>query len=191
MKPLTNYKEVNMNFSFKSYAILSNENAPKELNEKIEELVHRLAGSGFTLRTSGSVNRDESAGIEDVAEKSTDNKEIYLAWKFFNKKDSKFIKVSKQAIALVSKYHPTFASMKEAVQTIIARYAHVLLGSELNNPVRFLLVWSADGCETKAEKTAKTGFVGVPIALANDAEIKVFNLARNDAFERLSQYLNS
>lgn len=165
---------------YKACACLSNQDAPDEIKSVCEKLARVLVENGYTIRTSGG------KGGEEAFEKGAGDKvEVYIPWKGFDQKQSQFCKTKDEAKDVVRQFSPSFESLSKGVQTIIASKAHVILGKDLNSPIRFLVVWSLDGAETKKECTAKTGFVSTPIKIAESIQIPVFNLKRSDALERI------
>ena len=168
---------------YKAYAVICNPDCPEDVLAQMRNVGLRLDADGWTLRTAGGV------GAEEAFEKSTENKEVYIPWRNFNNRDSKLSRNLPQANDVVRPFAPSFDTLKPAVQTIIASKAHTVLGKDLKNPVRFMLTWTLDGCESAANKTAKTGFAGVSIALASSLKIPVFNLKNPNALTRLQQYL--
>ena len=173
-----------MSSIYKAYACLGNKEAPQEVIDHMVRLVQDLDREGWTLRTSGGEGPEERIEIE------TERKEIHLPWAKFNNRESKFCRNDKNANDIVSSFHPTFGSLKPAVQAIVARQAHVILGKDLRSPVRFLICWSEDGAEDGKTKSIKTGYMSMPIAIAHSLSIPIFNLKNPDALQRLKNYLN-
>lgn len=175
---------------YKAYAGLGNEGAPPEALEVMTRISRRLAEQGFTLRTSGEKSGPGLAFEQGAGGKS----EIYIPWKGFNDRESKFMVgrfLMPEAAALIKQFMPTFESLKPAVQKIIGRNAHVIMGQDLRSPVRFLIVWSDDGIEDAKNRTAKSGYMGVPVSVASSLRIPVFNLKNPDAIERLWKFIES
>lgn len=170
---------------YQAYGGLCNPDAPENVLSQMKQLAHRLDEKGYTLRTNGG------KGGEEALESGTERKEMHLPWKKFNDRDSKFTKTTDEAKAVIRHFAPSFDTLKPAVQTIIASKAHVILGKDLNNPVKFLVCWTQDGAETVADRNARTGYIGVGIALAASLKIPVFNLKKPDALERLKQFLEN
>jgi hypothetical protein len=168
---------------YKAYAGITNPDTPPDIVQQIAKLASRLSESGYTCRTSGGSEGD------DAFENNSTLSEVHIPWKKFNNKETKFNKNLPEAADLVKPFHPTFDAMKPAVQAIIARGAHVILGQNLQSPVQFVLCWSADGLENAKDRGIKSGFIGIPIALAATNRIPVFNLKNPDALQRLKNWL--
>lgn len=170
---------------YKAYAGMSNPDTPETVTAQMKRLATYLEEQGYTLRTNGG------KGGEEAFEQGVERKEIHLPWKRFNDRDSKFNRTSDEAKAVIRQFAPSFDTLKPAVQTIVASKAHVILGKDLQNPVKFLVCWSQDGAESSSEKSPKTGYIGVAIALASSLKIPVFNLQKPDALDRLKQFLQN
>lgn len=167
------------------YAGVGNADAPYKDQTQMTTLATRLESMGYTLRTSGG------QGAEEAFEKGAAQKEVHIPWKDFNGRKSEFCKCSKEALELVQFLSPVWDTLKPAVQAIIASKAHLVLGQDLQSPVRFLICWTADGAEAAGNCTARTGFTGTAIKLASKYNIPIFNLKNPDALERLKTYLGS
>ena len=168
---------------YKAYAFIANKEAPADIIALAGKIAKRLDEMGYTTRTGGT------EGLEDSVEAAVSKVEVYIPWKDFNQKASKFNRNDKSAADLVKPFHPTFDTLKPAIQAIVARNVHIILGKNLQSPVGFVVCWSADGVEHAKDKTAKTGFVGIPIAIASSLKIPVFNLKNADALERMKQFI--
>lgn len=167
------------------YAVTGNQNPPPEITQRLEAIVKKLDAKGFTARTGGF------EGIEEIAEKATQRKEVHLPWRNFNGKESRFTFTKDRAMAIARMFHPAFDTMKESVQKFLAKNARIILGDTMAAPALFLLVWTEDGCNTIKQRTAQTGFAGHPIAIASALGIPVFNLGNPSDEARLNQHLDN
>lgn len=168
---------------YKTYVGTGNKEAPPEVLSLIKRLTRELEEFGFVLRTGGL------EGPEEAFEVSAKNMELHLPWRGFNNKESKFTFTPKQALGIAKMFHPTFESLKPAIQTIIAKNVRLVMGKDLKSPTMFVICWSEDGVEKSSDKTSKTGNVGFVVSIACAMHIPVFNLANPDAEKRLKQYL--
>ena len=161
---------------YKAYGGLCNPDAPESILAQMKTLAERLEAKGFTVRTNGAKGGEAAfeAGASDV--------EAHIPWRSFNEHPSKLNRTTDEAKAVIRQFAPGFDGLKPAVQTIIASKAHV---------IQFLICWTQDGCETVAQRNAKTGYIGVGIALAASLKIPVFNLKNPDALDRLKQFLEN
>ena len=174
---------------YKAYVGIGDAKTPPEVLQKMSSLAATLASKGWTVRHTGN-----NEGPDIAFEQAGGPAEAYIAWKGFNNRQSEFIPpkaVHPEVITIMKQYMPTFDNVKPGVHKIIARGVYAVIGKDLRSPARFLVCWSPDGAESAAEKTSKTGFMGMPIALASNLRIPVFNLQKPDAMERLMQFVET
>jgi len=168
---------------YKAYVGTGNRDVPDAIKNTIKSIATKLEAKGYTLRTGG-LDGSEAAFETDIK-----LIELHLPWKGFNDKDSKFTFTPKMALAIAKMFHPTFSTLKPAIQTLLAKNVRLIMGKDLKSMAMFVLCWSEDGAETISEKSAKTGNVGHAIAIANHMKIPVFNLGKLDTEKRLMTYL--
>lgn len=169
--------------TYRPYALILDKNVPPDILAKAEALVKNLSEQGYTLRI-GMAEEFESR-FEALAER----KEVILPWRDFNNHTSKLTFTNDRALAVAKQFHPTFDSMKPAVQKFLARNARLIFGSEMKSRAIFLICWTEDGCEHVKDRLSSTGFVGHPIAIASSEHVPVFNLARPETELRLQRFL--
>lgn len=175
---------------YKPYVVTGNKDAPASVLDDIKELVTKLEKLGFTTRTGGL------EGIDQVAEDTSKNIELYLPWNGFNNKQTKLYWNDKASLQAAKIYQaakaasPVFESLKPAIQAFLAKNARMVLGTKFDSGCLFLLCWSEDGAETKKDVTARTGNVGHVILIANSIGVPIFNLGKEDSKQRLLNYLS-
>ncbi len=169
---------------YKPYVVTGNRDTPASVLADIKELVIKLEGLGFITRTGGM------DGVDQAAEEASKNLELYLPWKDFNKKETKLYWNDKAALQAAKVYSPVFDNLKPAIQAFLAKNARMVLGTSFNSNCLFLLCWSEDGAEAKKDVTARTGNIGHVILIANSIGIPIFNLGKEDAKQRLLNYLS-
>lgn len=175
---------------YKAYVGIGNNDAPPEILQKMSLLSATLAAKGWTLRHTG----DKDGAAVAFEQGAGGQAEAYIAWKGFNDRQSEFIpprNVHPEVITLMKQYIPTFDNIKPGAHKVISRAVYAIIGKDLRSPAQFVVCWSADGAESAGEKTAKTGFMGMPIALASNLKMPVFNLQKPDAMERLNRFLET
>jgi len=168
---------------YKAYVGTGNREAPADILDRFYKLGKELEQHGYTLRTGAF------EGPDQAFEASTSKHELYIPWKGFNNKESKFSFNTKPSLEIAAMFHPTFDGLKPAIQAFLACNARMLLGKDLKSPALFIVCWSEDGAETTKDRISKTGNVGHLIAIASAMKIKVFNFARPDAEQRLKDFL--
>lgn len=169
---------------YKPYTVTANKEIPEHILERIKNIILELEKKNYVLRTGGMT------GPEDTFEKAVSLKEIYLPWRGFDDKESKFTFTSPVAKILASKYQPGFDGLKPAIQAFLTKNVRILCGTDTKSPSLFMIVWTEDGAESLKEKSIKTGNSGHAIAIASEIGIPVFNFGKSDAEDRLRKYLN-
>lgn len=169
---------------YKPYTVTANKEIPDNVLENIKKIIKELEIKGYILRTGGM------DGPEDAFEKSTSKKEIYLPWRGFAEKESKFTYAHPAAKILAARYQSGFDGLKNFVQAFLIKNVRIVLGTETKSPSLFMIVWTEDGAESLSEKSVRTGNSGHAIAIASDLGIPIFNFGKPDAEQRLRKYLN-
>lgn len=180
----------NVDKSFAIFLHTGEGGLPPEIEEKFIELSKVLLGKGFIYRYGGDSNNDLYGKILNIEGGLIDT---YLPWKKFNTTvTAKLSKPTEQAYKHAMHYHLGFAKMKPTVRAMLAKDVHVLVGEDCKRPVRFMICYTPDGCETKEKINYKTtGFASFPITVACAANIPVFNLKNDDAVNRLVEYIKT
>ena len=180
----TNLKRFDRNFALGSHG-----EVPVEVIEKIKSTFEELNTLGFTLRATGD-NRDKLA-VE--GEKAYERKEYHIPFKKFNPDvEAKTSKPSKFAYEIAAKYHRAFTKVSNVVRGFLARNVHIMLGSDCNTPVNFIIIYTSCGIETtKNIKFETAGNVSFNIDLAEELNVPIFNFKNENAKERLTSFLST
>lgn len=156
------------------------EDVPK-LNYLIDRIVPWINSTWpGTVMTSGAAEHcDElfekaaiAAGIECL---------IFLPWKNFRQHNSpywlkkKHVEMS-EAISIDA--HPAWRKLEPKFKLLMMRNAFQVLGKDLKSPVKFVLCYTADGCQTHAKRTRQTGGTGQAITIADFHNVPVINMKR-------------
>ena len=168
---------------YKPFALFANNPIPPDIKERAAKVAEILESHGCTLRT------DTTTEFDDIFQSKITRKEIYLPWKGFKDLESSFYFSTDVSKEVAKKYFTKFDEMKDTVKAFLSRNTRMVLGQEIKSNVSFMIVWTADGAESKSEKTVKTGLSSHPMSIAFDIKVPVFNLQRPDVVERLSKYL--
>lgn len=171
----------------KFYAGVGSRETPPDVLADMYALARALAPY-FTLRSGAADGAD--AAFEAGAVDARGNCDIYLPWRGFNGHASALHEVSAEALALAQTVHPRWESLGQGPKKLHARNGYQVLGQSLQDPVDFVVCWTADGCESKAERRSSTGGTATAIVLAEANGIPVFNLQRDNSRERLVNFLD-
>jgi hypothetical protein len=128
-----------------------------------------LQENGWTLRSGHAQGADtafeKGAGVK---------KEIFIAKDAANDHD---------AMALAERFHPAWHRCSRFAKALHARNGYILLGRDLQTPVKFVVCWTPDG---KA-----SGGTGQALRIAADPayKIPVFNLYDPLALDKLRDFI--
>jgi len=147
-----------------------------------------LAALGMVLRSGGADGAD--IAFEHGCDTVNGKKEIYLPWKDFNGSDSPLHHIPIEAFEVAGDiYGPTWQYAKPSTKKFMARNMQQVMGFGLDEPSKFVLCWTPDGCTTKAARTKETGGTGQAIAYAEEMRIPIFNLYNKTAEEELIDFI--
>ena len=177
---LTNYT------LYKPFSIFCNDNAPSEILDRAKEVILFLTNHGFTTRASCLTGSEKQ--ILDMIPK--DKLELYIPWKDFDNRDSKFYFNDKVSQHVAKMFHKSYDTLKPPVQAFLAKNVRMILGDKAKSRTSLIIVWSEDGAANANQVTFKTGNVSHPIAIACSAHIPVFNLQNPDIISMISGYLH-
>lgn len=136
------------------YAGIGSRKLPQQYYGLFESLGYYLAILGWTLHSGHADGSDIS--FENGCNQAKGNKEIYLPWYRFNGSNSNLIVKDPRAFDIAEEFHPTFNDLNSAVQKLMARNSHQVLGKDLNTPVKFILCYTPPkGGTTQALRIAK------------------------------------
>lgn len=135
---------------------------PKSALDSLRIISHTLTSRGYVLRTGGATGCDQS--FYEHAYES----ELYLPWPGYNKHHSEHSGPSEEAMELASEYHGGWDGLADSIKRLHGRNAEIILGKNLDHPVKFVYCWSPNGKDV--------GGTGVAIRIAKAHGIPVFNL---------------
>lgn len=149
---------------------------PVEIQDIMFQLAIKMAKQNVILRTG------EAYGAEWAFKKgchqAQGRKEIFMGYQ-----------ETKESLALARQYHPDWMSYSIHERQQHSIKVHQVLGRSLNLPSKAIILWTMDGCITLAQRTQNTGHSVTAIAIANQFNIPVFNLKREDHLNQWIQWL--
>lgn len=146
----------------KYYAGIGSRQTPPDILSLMREVAEALESMGYTLRSGGA------QGADTAFAQSVIDKEI------FRPEDA-----TPQAIEMASRHHPAWHNCKPYVRSLHGRNAQIVMGRELDKPVRFVVCWTYKG--NMQGGTA----LGMRIASAHD--IDVYNLAIQEHIKKVKE----
>lgn len=165
------------------YAGIGSRKTPKEILGLFDYLGRYFAKRRFLLR-SGAADGADTA-FEDGCDIYSGPKEIYLPWKGFNGNGSELIlpdPIPETVEKISIHYHPNWFALKPEAKKLIARDAYQILGQNLNDPVDFIICYTAGG--------RVDGGTGQAIRIAMDHNIPVVNAGAYPDLEKFKEKVN-
>lgn len=171
----------------KYYAGIGSRRTPKSIQKIMKKIASTLEKKNWILRSGGALGADIAfeKGI-----KKKENKEIFLPAKGVNGSDSEHYEVCRDSRLIASEHHSGWMSLSEYDRNLMGRNVYQILGKDLNTPVKFVICWTPDGCETSETRKRSTGGTGLAISLASSMGIEVFNLRNKDRLRRIVENLD-
>ena len=166
----------------KTYAGIGNRDAPEWVLEKCYHIARILGELGYTLRSGGA------DGCDSAFQGGASQLELYVPWDRFNGIAMRY-GIAKKAFELAASYVNKWTSSSKGVQALHARNMMQIMGPYLDCNSDFVICYTRDGCQSKAERTIDTGGTGSAIALADDNGIPIINIANPGWAETLSVIL--
>ena len=156
------------------YAGIGSRSTPQAVIDEMVVFAALAARRGWVLRSGAAKGADQAfeRGCNSVGGAS----EIFLPWRKFEQHQSKLHTPTPDAFRLAKEIHPMYGRLGKLGRSLIARNMHQILGENLDSPVRCVVCWTADGCESIETYSKSTGGTGSAVALASTLCIPVFNM---------------
>jgi len=116
---------------------------------------------------------------------------IFLPWSGFNGKyvsPGYFYIECEKAKTLTSQYHKGWSYLSDAVKNLMARNAMQILGPNLDKKVNFVICSTKDKAFNASMTSSKTGGTGQAIRIADNYNVKVFNIEYPEHGKRLKEW---
>ncbi len=173
----------------KYYAGIGSRETPEEFMEIMKKIATKLEAAGWVLNSGAAKGSDEAfeSGV-----KNAKNKQIFLPWKYFNKNTSSLYDLENfiDAENIAREYHPYYDNIKkQGAKKLMTRNSYQVLGRDLKTPVKFVICYTDDGCESHETRNQNTGGTGQAISIATANNIPVFNLSNEEILNKLLKYI--
>lgn len=147
------------------YAGIGSRETPTPVLKAMTHVARSLAALGYTLRSGGA------DGADRAFEAGASLKEIFLARH-----------ATPAAIETVARFHPAPHRLSVFAEKLRARNAMILLGANLDSPVRFVVCWTPRG--------EITGGTGQGLRIARHYKIPVVNMFFADWESRIASLVH-
>lgn len=163
------------------YAGIGPRKTPHDICTRMFNAACELNKLGWTVRSGHAEGADQAwAQGHDQH-----HREIYLPWHGFNQGQGKGFYVSPDSPALrriAQLVHPRWDSITQGAQRLMMRNVSIILGPQLDDPVRFVAYW--------APSRHVQGGTGNAVSLATHYGIPSYNIAFEDEQEEMTAMVN-
>jgi hypothetical protein len=183
----------------KAYAGIGSRSTPAEMLLLMRDVAHVLGARGWTLRSGAAEGADRAfedgawdAATAPYARQKAPKPEVYLPWPSFNEGKRAMLlsryyvsRPQPQAFEIARKHHPAWDRLSAGGKSLHARNVHQILGPDVTAPAlsRFVLCWTPGG--------EGGGGTGQAIRIAGAYGVPVFDLALDEARERIERFLDT
>lgn len=157
------------------YAGIGSRETPPEVCESMRFIAERLRDK-FVLRSGNAVRADQAFQSGAGSQLA-----VYLPWPRYNDYDGPTMYPTEAAIQMGMEYHPAPERLTQGAQKLHGRNMHIILGSNLDQPVKFVICWTPNGIPSGGTLTG--------IRCAADHGIQVYNLFNWKVHHILERYL--
>ena len=158
----------------KFYCGVGARKTPHNILQLMTKIAEKLRLEGYSLRSGGA------EGADTAFEKGAGRqKEIFYGWN-----------ATQEAIDLAMSFHSAPQYCSDIAKKLHGRNSFQVLGANLNDPVKFVICWTPDGCLSHSTRTRASGGTGTAISIASANNIPIFNLQRKEHFDRLNNWTN-
>lgn len=171
------------------YCGVGSRETPAEVQAEMADLAAALASAGFALRSGGADGAD--LAFETGCDRVNGPKCIFIPWKGFNQSTSTLVGVTQEALDMAQTVHPSWYRLQDGARKLHARNCYQVLGRSLDVPAELTICWTADGCESRKQRTAQTGGTATAIVLSERHSVPVFNLKNSASRHRLNSWLSA
>lgn len=162
------------------YTGIGSRNTPADVLTLAGTIARRLSDQGWHLRSGGARGADQAfeIGCCGACDSYAPVPQRYAPadWAM--------------AESIAAQHHPAWTRCSGYVRQLHTRNVFQILGHEgLNEPSRFVLCWTPDGCEDGTRTTRATGGTGQALRIAATFGVPIYNLANPATRQRIERWL--
>ncbi|MFP3556444.1 hypothetical protein SB861_37875 [Paraburkholderia sp. SIMBA_049] len=164
------------------YAGIGPRQTPSDVCMMMANVGAQLDSQGWMIRSGHAQGADQAWACRHRPQM----REIYLPWNRFNNGGGEGFHVSPNTDALVTVArvtHPGWDRLSDGSRKLMMRNVSIILGPELNDPVKFVAYW--------AEQRTAQGGTGNAVRLASLYGIPSFNIAFGDEQQAMSTFVDT
>ena len=84
---------------------------------------------------------------------------------------------TKESMDIAAYFHPAWERCDDYAKRLHGRNSFQVLGPNLNDPSKFLICWTPDGCISHLTRSQATGGTGTAISIAEYYKVPIYNLS--------------
>lgn len=176
------------------YTGVGSRKTPQHVLELMKAIARKLAREGYKLRTGDADGADKA--FSDTA-----NEEVVFGGNWLDPQDNsefcpydphiyRAADCTPAAMEISSRFHPAWNRCSDFAKKLHGRNAFQVLGPNLDEPSKFLICWTPDGCTSHATRSIKTGGTGTAISIADAYGVAVHNLANQQTYDMWVNWLH-
>jgi hypothetical protein len=166
------------------YAGIGSRETPTFILEDMTEIARYLVAKNYVLRSGNAIGADlafhEGCKIEDG------DAEIFLPWFGYNKdkndSDIALTQPTPESMEMAQQYHPAWGKCSAGAKKLHARNCHIVLGDNLETPVKFVVCYTKNG--------EGGGGTGQALRIAQAHNIKIFDLGIKEIRKNIMDKVN-
>jgi len=162
----------------KYYAGIGSRKTPPTVLDLMTRTARFLYCGGYTLRSGGAIGADSAFELGSGGEN-----EIFLPFEGYNKNRSKLFTIPDAAFEIAAKLHPAWDRCTEVVRKYHARNVLIIYGQDLQTYCDFVICWTRKGLVK--------GGTGMAIRIAQAADIPIFNLAKQEEKDKITEKIKN
>lgn len=182
-------------------ALIGSRRTPQSMLIIIHDIGYRLAQSGWKMRSGGADGCDfvwakaYQQYCLDYIKSFRSLMEVYIPWDNFNSLEANdaygiYCIDNPESFRMAEQYHPAWSKLSKAAKALMARNCYQILGPTLDDPVKFVVCHTPDGCDgVKIPRTRESGGTAQAITIAAAYGIPVYNLGNEEHFTKLTKWL--
>lgn len=173
------------------YAGIGSRKTPVAVQHQMRQIAEQLSPVGWQLRSG------HADGADKAFERGAVHKEIHLPWPGFNNQDEDgetyFIPTpTAELVEITARNHPMpWNKMGFPVKSLMMRNTTIMLGLDLQTPVKFVVCWTQDGKEEGGTSHALRIARDPIVVKVLGSPIPVFNLANPNDITNLVKFVVS
>ena len=176
------------------YTGVGSRNTPKDVLVLMGAIATKMAHFNYGCRTGDAPGadkafRDSASGAGVFTNNQLDPHNTYYKPPMLEV--YKASDCTPEAMTIAARFHPAWHKCSAFARKLHGRNAFQILGLGLNDPSKYCICWTPDGCISHATRQYSTGGTGTAISIADAYKVPVINLAIPSHRQHWTEWLNA